>query len=309
MATSTPHQPSPSVGNAPSKSPPVVPTTTASKLPSPTDIPRGPVHADLMFYGPTVDGSAPFNYVEIPPAGKPVRNFADAPHTVLLGDIRNQEHRYTLNGNAVSALTNVAPSAETDFDSDEHIRSVYYPEVERLLLDNVPGAQRIILFDHTVRRTVAGAPRAPVTRVHIDQTPKSAAARVRTHVTDTDEVERLLRGRYRIINVWRPLNGPVQSFPLAFADSATVRDEDLVAVQHIYPDKVGETAGVKWNEGQKWLYWSGMRNEERLLLQCFDSDETFGKTGRLPHTAFVDPRTPEGAVGRESIEVRALIFD
>lgn len=262
-----------------------------------------------MFYGPTVDGSAPFNYVEIPPAGKPVRNFADAPHTVLLGDIRNQEHRYTLNGNAVSALTNVAPSAETDFDSDEHIRSVYYPEVERLLLDNVPGAQRIILFDHTVRRTVAGAPRAPVTRVHIDQTPKSAAARVRTHVTDTDEVERLLRGRYRIINVWRPLNGPVQSFPLAFADSATVRDEDLVAVQHIYPDKVGETAGVKWNEGQKWLYWSGMRNEERLLLQCFDSDETFGKTGRLPHTAFVDPRTPEGAVGRESIEVRALIFD
>ena len=33
-----------------------------------------------------------------------------------------------------------------------------------------------------------------------------------------------------------------------------------------------------------------------------------GAHGRVPHTAFVDPRTPEGAPGRESIEVRALVF-
>jgi hypothetical protein len=51
-----------------------------------------------------------------------------------------------------------------------------------------------------------------------------------------------------------------------------------------------------------------MKNEDRLLLKCFDSDETVGQWGRVPHTAFTDPRTPEGAVGRESIEVRALVF-
>jgi hypothetical protein len=28
----------------------------------------------------------------------------------------------------------------------------------------------------------------------------------------------------------------------------------------------------------------------------------------VPHTAFVDPRTPKGAKGRESIEVRALVY-
>jgi len=47
-----------------------------------------------------------------------------------------------------------------------------------------------------------------------------------------------------------------------------------------------------------------MKNNERLLLECFDSE----KNGRVPHTAFVDPRSPKGARERESIEVRALVF-
>ena len=75
-----------------------------------------------------------------------------------------------------------------------------------------------------------------------------------------------------------------------------------------YPNRNGQTAAVAYNPGQKWYYWSGMKNEDRLLLKCFDSDETVGQWGRVPHTAFTDPRTPEGAVGRESIEVRALVF-
>ena len=49
-----------------------------------------------------------------------------------------------------------------------------------------------------------------------------------------------------------------------------------------------------------------MDDDERILLQCYDSEK--GK--RVPHTAFVDPRTEgPGWKGRESIEVRALVFD
>ncbi|ODH44986.1 hypothetical protein ACO22_00537 [Paracoccidioides brasiliensis] len=47
-----------------------------------------------------------------------------------------------------------------------------------------------------------------------------------------------------------------------------------------------------------------MANDERLLLKCSDSKDVKGK--RVPHTAFVDPRTPPGAPGRERIEVRTL---
>lgn len=268
-------------------------------------IPRGPVTASLSFYQPPADGSKPYNYVEKQPEGVPQRNFGEAWHDVLIEDLRGQEARFTMDNNAFEALSNI-PSKENDFTSEERIKSVYYPEVEKLLLDNVPGANRVFLFDYTIRRSTPDADRAPVVRVHIDQTPASAAARVKHHLPD--DADKLLQGRYRIINVWRPLNGPVMALPLAVADSATVSDSDLVGVEHRYPDRNGETAAVRYNPAQKWYYWSGMNNEDRLFLKCFDSDETVGQWGRVPHTAFVHPNTPEGAIGRESIEVRALVF-
>lgn len=268
-------------------------------------IPRGPVTASLSFYKPPEDGSKPYNYVEKQPEGTPQRNFGEAWQDVTIDDLRGKEHNFTLDNNAFDTIQNV-PSEEYDFTDDAKIRNVYYPEVEKLLLEKVPGSNRVLLFDYTIRRSNPDADRAPVVRVHIDQTPASAAARVRHHLPD--EAEKLLQGRYRIINVWRPLNGPVMAHPLAVADSATVRDEDLIGVEHRYPDRTGETAAVQHNPGQKWYYWSGMKNEDRLLLKCFDSDEAVGQWGRVPHTAFVDPRTPEGAIGRESIEVRALVF-
>jgi len=265
-------------------------------------IPRGTVTVPLSFYKAPEDGAPPHNYVE-PPPGVPQRNWGDNWTEVTLQDLRGQENRFTLERNAFDTCQGVR-SDEHNFTDDEQIRRVYYPEVEKLLLDHVAGAHKVILFDHTIRRPTGN--RTPVTRVHIDQTPFSAAERVKLHAPE--DAEQLLRGRYRIINVWRPLNGPVMAFPLAVADSQNVRDEDLIPIEHRYPNRNGQTAAVKHNPGQKWYYWSGMTNEERLLLKCFDSDEMVGQWGRVPHTAFCDPRTPEGAVGRESIEVRALVF-
>jgi hypothetical protein len=204
----------------------------------------------------------------------------------------------------------VPESAEKDFVDDDSIEKNYYPEVEKLILDHVPGSNKVFLFDHTIRRSTPNAKRAPVQKVHIDQTAKASALRVQRHLPE--EAEKLLQGRYRIINIWRPLNGPVQGSPLALASSSTVRDEDVVPVEHRYPDKLGWTAGVVYNENQKWHYLSGMRNDERLFIECFDSEAlkpgTNVKGGRVPHTAFIHPDTPEGAPGRESIEVRALVF-
>lgn len=264
-------------------------------------IPRGPVTAALSFYKAPEDGSPPHNYVE-PLPGVPQRNWGDDWQEVALEDLRGQEHKFTLDENAFATFQNIK-SDEHDFTDDERIRRVYYPEVEKLLLDNVQGAQRVILFDHTIRRPTGK--RNPVTKVHVDQTFFSATERVKLHAPE--DAEKLLQGRYRIINVWRPLNGPVMGFPLAVADGETVQNDDLIPIEHRYPNRNGQTAAVRFNPEQKWFYWSGMTNEERLLLKCYDSEEAGGR-GRVPHSAFNDPRTPEGAIGRESIEIRALVF-
>jgi len=275
-------------------------------------IPRGDVTATLNFYSPPADGSAPFNYVEEPPEGQPQRNFGAAPHHVTIHDARGREPSFTLDNDAFAIIRDLPPSSETEFLDDDSIRQKYYPELERLLLDHVPGSSKVVFFDHTIRRARPDAHRAPVTRVHIDQTATSAELRVRRHLGE--EADRLLRGRYRIINVWRPLNKePVESFPLAFASSATLKDEDVVPVEHRYRSGyVGQTAGIRYSPDQQWWYLSGMTGDERILLECFDSEalkEGSGvKGGRVAHTAFEDPRTRPDAPGRESIEVRALVF-
>jgi hypothetical protein len=273
-------------------------------------IPHGDVTAALNFFKPPEDGSAPFNYVEVPPEGQPQRNYGAFNAEVTIYDIRGHETDYNLDKDAFTVISGVPPSAEKDFTSSESIERNYYPEVEKLVLENIPGSTRVVIFDHTIRRTGPSTDRSPVMTVHVDQTAAAAKERVRLHLGD--EAEKLLQGRYRIINVWRPLNGPVLSFPLSFASSSTVDDADVVPVQHIYPNRTGQTAGIRHNPGQKWHYLSGMQDNERLLLECFDSEALKeGSTvqgGRVPHAAFIHPRTPEGALGRESIEVRTLVF-
>ena len=276
-------------------------TFGVSKDPSSIEIPRGQTQSTLTFYGPPADGSKPWNYVEKPPEGSPQRNYSEDNHEVTINDIRGREKEFEMNVNGFGTLSGIQ-SAEKEFTDDERIKDVYYPEVEKLLLDNVPGANRVFIFDHTVRRSDPNAKRAPVTRAHIDQTTKSAIARVDYHMGD--DAEQLLKGRYRLINVWRPINGPVVASPLAYADSRSVPNDDIVPVEHRYPHRTGETAGVKYTNNSSWYYWSGMTNDERILLQCYDSKDG----ARTPHTAFKDPRTQPDWPGRDSIEVRTLVF-
>ncbi|ELR06782.1 hypothetical protein GMDG_02220 [Pseudogymnoascus destructans 20631-21] len=240
----------------------------------------------------------------------PQHNYGATAHTVTIHDICGDESSYTLDKDAFAVLQNVESLGETEFADDGHIKEFYYPKVEKILLDNVPGANKIFIFDHTIRRPGPDAKRGPVNRAHIDQIASSAKERVKVHLPS--EAEKLWQGRYRIISVWRPLNGPIVAQPLSFTSSHTVRDEDLIPVEHRYPNRVGYMASVRYNEGQRWNYLSGMSNDERILLQCFDSEGlkegSEVKGGRVPHSAFVDPRTPVGGPGRESIEVRALVF-
>ncbi len=291
------------------------------------NVAHGDVVAQLNFFVPPADGAKPFNYTDTPPEGQPQRNFTTAPHDVLIQDIRGREAEFSaipasLDRNAFVVLQNQPPSAEREFVDDESIRRNYYPEVEALLLKSVPGSNKVVIFDHTVRRgsdsskSDAADARRPVLTVHIDQTGKAAALRVRRHLPEAEAEAALKHSRYRIINVWRPISaGPVASFPLAIASSASVRDADVVGIEHRYPEAkgyIGETAGIHHHPDQQWYYLSAMTGDERLLLECFDSasyDPASGvQGGRVPHTAFEHARTPAGAPSRESIEVRALVF-
>jgi hypothetical protein len=121
------------------------------------------------------------------------------------------------------------------------------------------------------------------------------------------EADELLKGRVQVINLWRPIRGPLRDTPLALCDAASVAADDLIASDLIYPNRNGETYSVKFNPDHRWFYFPEMTADEALLLKCYDS-ATDGRARFAPHTAFVDPTTPEDALPRESIELRALVF-
>jgi hypothetical protein len=117
-----------------------------SAIPEP---PRGDVVAVLNFYSAPEDGSAPYNLAgDVPPGATP-NNYGFVSHDVLIHDVRGKESAFTLDKDAFQILLNQPPSAEPSFTDDTSIKENYYPEVERLLIDTVPGTNKIIIFDRT----------------------------------------------------------------------------------------------------------------------------------------------------------------
>jgi hypothetical protein len=243
----------------------------------------------------------PARYIDVPPpAGKTRWTGIDDKRTVTIEDGRSRAGDFTLDRNGFALR--FAPSAIADFGDEQRIREIYYPEAEGLLRTEL-GAQRVIVFDHTIRGP-DGA-REAVLRVHNDYTGRSAAQRVR--VLLPDEAEALLTRRFAIVNVWRPLRRPAIASPLALCDATSFTDDDLVATDLVYHDRRGEISSVRFNPSHRWVYFSAMQPNEVLLIKCHDS-ATDGRARLSFHTAFDDPTTPIDTPPRESIELRTLVL-
>jgi hypothetical protein len=165
------------------------------------------------------------------------------------------------------------------------------------------------VFDTTVRSALienpGGKVREPARRLHNDYTEKSGPQRVRDLLPD--EADTLLKRRFALVNVWRPIVGPLLDTPLALADARSIAPEDFVATDLKYPDRTGEIYSVTFNPRHRWYYFPRMEPGEAVLIKCYDS-ATDGRARFTAHGAFVDPTTPAGAPPRESIEARTIAF-
>jgi hypothetical protein len=200
-------------------------------------------------------------------------------------------------------------TAVRDFFDVDELKRVYYPEVQKLIRE-VAGAERVVVFDHTLRsgdeaEREAKLVREPVLSAHNDYTEWSGPQRVRDLMGE--EAEQLLQRRFAIIQVWRAIAQPIASNPLAMADARSVAPEDLLVAERRYPNRVGQTYRLKYSPGHRWFYFPQMKRDEAIVFKVYDSAKD-GRARFTPHTSFQDPATTPGAPPRQSIEARSLAF-
>ena len=264
------------------------------------------VEAELNYLGPMTARPRYYAY-EMGPETR--SNLTPEPHRVRIHSMRPIQSELDLDRQGFELVEQ--KSAVRDFWNDEEVREIYYPEAERFIAA-ATGASRVFIFDHVQRRRVPGAadrapggPRQPATRVHVDHTARSGPQRVRDLMGD--EAEELLKHHFAIVQTWRPIRLPVESWPLAIADSRTLDEKNMVVTERRYQDRIGQTSAITFNPTHRWYWFPQMRPDEALVFKVYDSLQD-GRARFTAHTAFEDPTTPPNARPRESIEIRTLAF-
>jgi hypothetical protein len=229
-------------------------------------------------------------------------------HLMTIHDARKRRDSLSLEREGfvfVDHLTRVQ-----DFYDAQELKTVYYPEIERLIKEQT-GAARVLIFDHTLRSGDESAQaeknlREPVKVVHNDYTEWSGPQRVRD-LLPQQEAEALLQDRVAVVQVWRPIRGPVLSSPLAICDAQSVLSEDLIPAERHHKDRIGEIYQLAFNPEHHWSWFPEMQRNEALIFKCYDSEKD-GRARFTAHGSFDDPGTPADAPQRESIEIRTLAF-
>ncbi|KAF2195032.1 hypothetical protein K469DRAFT_544469 [Zopfia rhizophila CBS 207.26] len=240
-------------------------------------------------------------------------NLSLTAYDTIVTDMRLHLDELSTDVHGFSVTKSASKISHANFGDDEYVREHYFSECVALLKSRF-NAEKVHIFDHTVhqdpgKQLTGEEILRPAYDVHVDQTPASVRRRVESIFPE--ESAALLRGRVRILNLWRPLISPVRDHPIAVCDYRSTSSIDYVPTDLPSPYWIGELFLLNYNPNHQWYFLKDMELDEVLVLKCFDSAaEQEGSRIALcaPHTAFDWKDTPADATPRKSLEIRALVF-
>jgi hypothetical protein len=250
--------------------------------------------AELSFFDPPAGGRAVYR----PGTGL-------VPHPVRIVDGRRLAPAPDLDREGFQLADE--PSQFQDFASRDAVIDCYCPAAERIL-ERRTGASRAIAFDFTIRQNArerAARVQSPALRIHADFTDASGRDIAARLVAAAGLPASVLEQRFAIVNLWRPIGGPVREWPLAFCDARSLAEEDYILTDLVAQSGASESYSFRFNPAQRWYYFPAMSPSEIALIKVFDS-ACDGRARFVPHGSFADPATPKDAPPRHSIEVRIL---
>jgi hypothetical protein len=229
------------------------------------------------------------------------------------------------------SLAHLDSKCRNFYDSAE-VERVFYPEIEKLLLEFFPGATDALVYNHDVfdkdyagDRTEDQVNKNPgvnaryANLVHNDLNDNSGRLRCRElltrnlrnfgrpqHYTE-EEADAKMSRRFVSINLAKPME-TVEQFPFVLCAWPSFADQPYITNYRIYDDRVGETTRFTYRPDHEWYWFPQQKPTEVSMLKCYDS-VTDGSVSRWSfHTACVDPTAPADARCRKNVVVRSFVF-
>ena len=219
-----------------------------------------------------------------------------------------------------------------NFYDAEEVERVFYPEMEKLLLDFFPDATDAFVYNHDVfdkdydgDRTEDQDKKNPgvnafyANLVHNDLNDNSGRVRCRELLTKNlrnfgreqhyteEEADAKMSRRFMSINLAKPME-TVQQNPFVLCAWPSFANQPYITNYRVYDDRVGETTRFTYRPEHDWYWFPQQKPTEVSMLKCYDSI-TDGSVSRWSfHSACIDPTAPEDAPCRKNVVVRSFVF-
>ena len=229
------------------------------------------------------------------------------------------------------SLAHLESKCANFYDSAE-VERVFYPEIEKLLLEFFPGATDALVYNHDVfdkdytgDRTEDQDAKNPgvnaryVNLVHNDLNDNSGRVRCRELLTKNlrnfgrtqnyteAEADAKMSRRFMSLNLAKPME-TVEQFPFVLCAWPSFARQAYINNYRIYDDRVGETTRFTYHPDHEWYWFPQQKSTEVSMLKCYDS-VTDGSVSRWSfHTACIDPTAPADARCRKNVVVRSFVF-
>ena len=220
---------------------------------------------------------------------------------------------------------------ENFYDAAE-VERVFYPEIEKLLLEFFPEATDALVYNHDVfdkdyegdrtedqDKKIPGVNAGYANLVHNDLNDNSGRVRCRElltrnlrnfgreqHYTEEQADQKMSR-RFMSINLAKPME-TVRQNPFVLCAWPSFADQPYITNYRVYDDRVGETTRFTYRPDHDWYWFPEQKSTEVSMLKCYDS-VTDGSVSRWSfHTACVDPTASDDAPCRRNVVVRSYVF-
>lgn len=223
-------------------------------------------------------------------------------------------------------------SACRNFYDAAEVERVFYPEMEKLLLEFYPDATDALVYNHDVfdkdyegdrtedqENKNPGVNAAYANLVHNDLNDNSGRVRCRELLTRNlrnfgreqnyteAEADAKMSRRFLSINLAKPME-TVEQNPFVLCAWPSFADQPYINNYRIYDDRVGETTRFTYRPEHEWYWVPQQQPHEVSMLKCYDSI-TDGSVSRWSfHTACIDHSAPDNARCRKNVVVRSFVF-